>query len=148
MFSLGCAALGVKRSVLVDDFADNVAGGKGTDNPVLNLHKEHGVEIVSSDVAIDGMSKINGTFDAITCFDSFEHWHNSPKETFHQVLARLKPGGVFILSGPNSVNLRKRITVPLGKGNWSQMRDWYEEPVFRGHVREPTAQTCSTSPAI
>ena len=100
--------MGARRSVLVDDFGDDVA--------VLNFHKEHGVEIVSSDVATDGMSKIKGDFDAINCFDSFEHWHNSPKSAFHQVLSRLKPGGIFILSGPNSVNVKKRITVPLGKG--------------------------------
>ena len=35
------------------------------------------------------------------------------------------------------MNLRKRITVPLGYGKWSRMEDWYEEDRFRGHVREP-----------
>ena len=49
----------------------------------------------------------------------------------------LKPGGRFVLGVPNCVNLRKRITVPLGIGKWSRMSDWYEEPVFRAHVREP-----------
>ena len=40
---------------------------------------------------------------------------------------------------PNCVNLRKRLTVPLGRGKWSPMADWYEQPSFRGHVREPDA---------
>jgi len=31
-----------------------------------------------------------------------------------------------------------RIIVPLGHGTWSQMSGWYEEEVFRGHVREPS----------
>jgi hypothetical protein len=35
------------------------------------------------------------------------------------------------------VNLRKRLSVPFGKGKWSEMRDWYEPAEFRGHVREP-----------
>jgi hypothetical protein len=33
--------------------------------------------------------------------------------------------------------MRKRITVPLGVGKWSEMQDWYETVKFRGHVREP-----------
>jgi hypothetical protein len=54
-----------------------------------------------------------------------------------QVLAKLKPGGRFVLGVPNCVNLRKRLTAPLGSGKWSSIADWYEEPIFRGHVREP-----------
>jgi hypothetical protein len=27
--------------------------------------------------------------------------------------------------------------VPLGRGKWSSMEQWYEEPTFRSHVREP-----------
>src|SRR5207249_4442450 len=45
---------------------------------------------------------------------------------------------LFVLSVPNCVNLRKRLTTPLGIGGWSRMEEWYEEPVFRGHVREPS----------
>src|SRR5690606_24685391 len=59
------------------------------------------------------------------------------KELFHQVIDKLRPGGAFILGAPNCVNLRKRITTPLGWGKWSALADWYEQPVFRGHVREP-----------
>ena len=43
-----------------------------------------------------------------------------------------------MLGVPNCVNLRKRIMVPCGFGAWSLMKDWYEPPVFRGHVREPS----------
>jgi hypothetical protein len=35
------------------------------------------------------------------------------------------------------VRIRKRLTVPFGSGKWSSMADWYEDPIFRGHVREP-----------
>ena len=61
-----------------------------------------------------------------------EHWHNSPKKLFHEVMAKLKKGGIFILSSPNCHNLRKRISVPLGYGKWSSMEGWYEEEKFRG----------------
>ena len=35
------------------------------------------------------------------------------------------------------MRIRKRLTVPFGSGKWSSMADWYEDPIFRGHVREP-----------
>ncbi len=66
-----------------------------------------------------------------------EHWHRSPKRLFAAIIESLVPGGLFIVGVPNVVNLRKRITVPLGRGKWSQMAHWYETERFRGHVREP-----------
>ena len=66
-----------------------------------------------------------------------EHWHHSPKALFARMMVQLKPGGLVVIGVPNCVNLRKRITVPLGHGKWTAMEDWYERPVFRSHVREP-----------
>lgn len=121
--------------MLVDDFNDAINHAVG--NSVLNLHRSRNVEVKSRDVIKDSIADIEGQFDAITTFDSMEHWHHSPKALFHTVMEKLKPGGVFVIGVPNAVNLRKRVTVPLGYGKWSSMQDWYESPVFRSHVREP-----------
>lgn len=80
-------------------------------------------------------------FDAITSFDSMELWHHSPSKLFFEITSQLKPGGVFRLGVPNCVNLRKRLTVPLGFGKWSAMQDWYEEENFRGTCVNPMWQT-------
>jgi SAM-dependent methyltransferase len=135
LFSLGCAALGM-RSLLVDDFRDpvNLQDGEGD---VLALHRSYGVRVLSRDVIALGIDDITERFDAVTSFDSMEHWHHSPKRLFAAALRALVPGGLFVLGVPNCVNLRKRLTVPLGRGRWSSMEEWYESPVFRGHVREP-----------
>ncbi len=135
LFSVGCAAHGLKRTVLIDDFNDLVNHRVG--DSILALHRSHGVEVLSRDLVKNGLRGIEGRFDVITSFDSMEHWHHSPKGLFREVAEKLKPSGVFILGVPNSVNIRKRITVPLGIGKWSGMQDWYEADVFRGHVREP-----------
>jgi SAM-dependent methyltransferase len=135
LFSVGCAALGFKRSVLVDDFEDSINHQLGTS--VLDLHRSYGVEIISRDVVQSGIEDIEGPFDIITSFDSMEHWHNSPKRLFESVFNKLRPNGVFVLGVPNCVNLRKRISVPFGIGKWSDMDSWYEADRFRGHVREP-----------
>jgi SAM-dependent methyltransferase len=92
---------------------------------------------MSRDVIAQGVDFPAASFDAITTFDSMEHWHHSPRRLFRQIIAALKPGGTLIIGVPNCVNLRKRITVPLGIGKWSSMSEWYEADVFRGHVREP-----------
>jgi SAM-dependent methyltransferase len=135
LFSLGCAAYGLKRTVLVDDFDDEV--NRRVRASILELHRGLGVEVVARDVVGRGMQDIDGSFDAVTTFDSMEHWHHSPRKLFHQVMDKLKPGGVFVLGVPNCVNLRKRVAVPLGFGKWSRMQDWYEPELFRGHTREP-----------
>jgi SAM-dependent methyltransferase len=122
------------RSTLIDDFADPINVQIGDD--VLNLHREYGVTILRRDVIRDGLGLPPRSMDAVTTFDSMEHWHASPKALFREVRGVLRPGGMFLLGVPNSVNVKKRLLVPLGKGKWSAMADWYELPVFRGHVRE------------
>jgi SAM-dependent methyltransferase len=135
LFSPGCSTLGM-YATLIDDFADPVNRRVG-DSP-LAVHTQYHVRVISRDVISDGLADIGERFDTVTSFDSMEHWHHSPKALFHQVRdSLLKPSGRFVLGVPNSVNLRKRITVPLGIGKWSPMTEWYEEARFRGHVREP-----------
>jgi 2-polyprenyl-3-methyl-5-hydroxy-6-metoxy-1,4-benzoquinol methylase len=135
LFSVGCAALGMKAT-LVDDFRDPGNLQQGVAN-VLDVHRSYGVEVVSCDVIEEGIDFAPGSFDMVTSFDSMEHWHHSPKKLFAQVMQTLAPGGMFLLCCPNCVNLRKRIATPLGRNKWSRMADWYEQPRFRGHVREP-----------
>ncbi|MGE0095995.1 MAG: class I SAM-dependent methyltransferase [Alphaproteobacteria bacterium] len=134
LFSVGCAAFGM-RSVLVDDFRD--PGNIEIAQQVLTVHRRHGVEVLERDVIADGLDLAPGSFDVITTFDSIEHWHHSPKRLLHGLVRALKPGGRLVIGAPNCVNLRKRLSVPLGIGKWSAMQDWYEEKTFRGHVREP-----------
>lgn len=133
-FPVACAEVGIDVTA-VDDYADPydaVLVSKALD--VLRLH---GVKILAHNVLAGPLPFAENSIDAITSFGSMEHWHHSPKHLFAQCMKILKPGGVFLLSGPNCVNLRKRLSVPLGYGKWTQMADWYEQDVFRGHVREP-----------
>lgn len=134
VFSAGCALLGMK-SILIDDFRD-----EGFFMPSDRRHempKVYGFETVNRDVIHDGIDFPPESVDVFTTFDSMEHWHGSPKKLFGQIMTSLRPGGLFIIGVPNCVNIRKRITVPIGIGKWSSMSDWYDKQEFRGHVREP-----------
>ena len=134
LFSIGCAAVGMD-SVLLDDFNDPVNREVGAG--ILDLHRSYGVRVLSMDALAGDFPFAAGSLDAVTTFDSMEHWHRSPKQLFASVMRALVPGGLLIIGVPNCVNLRKRLTVPLGRGKWSTMQLWYEEERFRGHVREP-----------
>jgi SAM-dependent methyltransferase len=133
-FTIGCAAAGM-TAIIVDDFADPAYVDKV--ESASRVHREHGVQLVTRDLIADGLGMEPRSIDIIASFDSLEHWHNSPKALLAEVVRALRPGGWFFLGVPNALNLRKRIAVPFGRAKWSQMADWYEQPVFRGHVREP-----------
>lgn len=133
-FSLCCAYLGMEAH-LVDDFGDPLDAG--LQGQALDLHRAAGVSVHHRDVVERGLPFAADSLDLITTFDSIEHWHHSPRRLLQQCVGSLRPGGWLVIGAPNCVNLRKRITVPFGRGSWSAMHDWYERPRFRGHVREP-----------
>jgi len=138
-FMLVCQRLGYQTTV-VDDLADDTVTSVGAaTQDVVDLFRDANVRVIKGDVFEAGSieSVFDSRYNLITSHDSMEHWHNSPKSLFHRLWSCLEDDGLFWIGVPNCVNLRKRITVPLGYGKWSQMKDWYEPEVFRGHVREP-----------
>ena len=133
-FSCACAALGY-RAILVDDCGDS---GYGEEDKRYRMADDFGVQTIRRDFIKDGIDFAPSSIDAFTSFDSIEHWHNSPRKLFHQVMQALRPGGLFMIGAPNCNDIAKRITVPLGLAEWSPFEFWYHEPVFRSHVREPS----------
>ena len=125
-------------SVLIDDFRDE--GFFDRTDRRFAMQNDFHIQVISRDVLSDGIDFSSGSVDCFTCFDSIEHWHGSPKTVLHQMRAALRPGGYIIISVPNAVNLRKRISMFLGRLDWTSMYDWYEQKVFRSHVREPRLQ--------
>lgn len=134
LFAPGAAALGME-SWLVDDLRDPV--NRRFPIEELGIHRNLGVRVLESPVQKWGHAFADGSLDVISCFESLEHWHHSPRPVFAEAFRVLAPGGLLFLSAPNAVNLKKRIEVPLGRSNWSAFDDWYYNEEFRGHVREP-----------
>ena len=133
--------LGLKVA-LVDDFG----GGGGIDiadrSPslrLLNVFREKlGVQIVEQDLLDQPLPFPDESVDAVTCFHSLEHWHQSPKRLFKEIRRVLHNGGYLFIATPNAVNLRKRFSVLFGRTNLCQLEEWYDSDLgFRGHVREP-----------
>lgn len=138
LFSVSCAALGMQVT-LVDDFQDS--NNRPVADEALRLHRSRGVTVIQADVLTDPLAQVPaGCLDVLTCFDALEHWPKNPRSILHRAMSWLKPGGLFVLQTPNAVNLRKRLTVPLGIGDWSPFDHWYSDEVFRGHIREPSVR--------
>jgi SAM-dependent methyltransferase len=79
------------------------------------------------------------SFDVVTIFDVIEHLHESPRAILNAAGTQLKTGGVVAVVMPNSVNLRKRLSVLLGRTNYPDVDEFYLSPCgWRGHVREYT----------
>jgi SAM-dependent methyltransferase len=143
IFGLMCRAYGTTVT-LVDDFG----GGGGVELgqtkhvvPLLDLfEKKFGVKIVRENFLERPLPLEDSSVDVVTCFHSLEHWHHSPKRLFNQIVRILKPHGFIVIATPNAVNLRKRVYTLFGRSNFPPLREWYYDgdPVFRGHVREPT----------
>lgn len=142
--AFGAVARALKMEVtLVDDFG----GGGGVEADTLSfvrrliegLKSQLAIRVIEQDFVIQPLPIESATVDVVTAFHSLEHWHHSPKRLFREISRVLKPGGFVFLATPNAANLRKRISVPLGKNNWSTLEEWYHDgdPIFRGHVREP-----------
>ena len=80
-----------------------------------------------------------GTFDVVLLKAVIEHLHESPRRLLNECFEFLKPGGALVVTMPNSVNLRKGISVLLGKTNFPPVDQFYHsEGMWRGHVREYT----------
>jgi 2-polyprenyl-3-methyl-5-hydroxy-6-metoxy-1,4-benzoquinol methylase len=137
ILAAGFAALGM-RSIMIDDFGDEDISSSWDRR--IKLYSELGIEVIQRDVISHGIDFVPNSIDVFTCFDSMEHFHNSPKPLFHQIMEALKPGGLFVLCVPNCARLWKRLFCIFGRTQFSSMQDWYEQPIFRGHVREPNVQ--------
>jgi SAM-dependent methyltransferase len=134
LFAPTCAALGM-QAYLVDDFGDEVNEVYRIEDMVA--HRETGVRVVTTEMNRWGEHFADESLDVVTSFDSIEHWHHSPRRAFREAYRVLRPGGMLFIGAPNAVNLRKRVSVLLGRTNWSTFEQWYYPDRFRGHVREP-----------
>jgi len=78
------------------------------------------------------------TFEFVSSFDVIEHLP-SPSDLLIEAHRLLKPGGILVVSTPNTANLRNRIRHLFGASpHPDAIGTWYERP-FYGHVREYTS---------
>lgn len=124
------------RCTACDDLRDPWHMAPGAREKILSYAARHGVEF---EVLEAGRAWPWGpeSFDAVMLHHVLEHLHESPRELLNTLLGLLRVGGVLIVTVPNAVNLRKRLSVLRGRTNLAPYDHfyWHEGP-WRGHVRE------------
>ncbi|MEW6494261.1 MAG: class I SAM-dependent methyltransferase [Cyanobacteriota bacterium] len=79
------------------------------------------------------------SFDVVMLNAVIEHLHESPRNLLNAAFEFTKPQGIVVVTMPNSVNLRKRLSVLLGKTNYPDIKGFYHSKgTWRGHIREYT----------
>jgi SAM-dependent methyltransferase len=79
------------------------------------------------------------SFDVACSLAVIEHLHESPRMLLNTMGTLLKTGGLLVVMMPNAVNLRKRLSVLMGRTNYSPVDQFFHSSdTWRGHVREYT----------
>jgi len=126
-----------------DDFGDPWHSDNKNLAPVLDYALASGIE-VHREINHFEIPWEMGSFDIVTIVNVIEHVHESPRDILNFAGRCLKPGGILLVGMPNSVNLRKRISVARGQSNYTPARGFYENVgEWRGHVREFTLRETS-----
>lgn len=101
--------------------------------------KDFGIVLTVQDIGNYNLNYPKNYFDVIMINSVIEHLHESPRELLNNAGYWLREGGYLLVTMPNSVNLRKRLSVLTGKSNYPSVEMFYEYiGTWRGHVREYT----------
>ena len=123
-----------------DDFQDPWHKNEDHIKPIYQYASKNGIQVHKQ---TDGYAIPweTSSFDAVIMVNVIEHLHQSPRDILNFAGTYLKDGGLLVIIMPNSVNLRKRISVVTGRTNYTPVRGFFEnEGAWRGHVREFTLQ--------
>ena len=127
------------KTYAVDDLDD--PWHKQNDNiaTIIKFAHDEGVNFYKQEKNDYSIPFPDNFFDVITSISVFEHLHSSPRLILNSIGKLLKPKGVLVIAMPNSVSLRKRLSVMLGKSNYNPVDElYYSLDEYRGHIREYT----------
>ena len=84
----------------------------------------------------DNFEQLSGKkYDLILLLDVIEHIPR-PKSLLKSIIDLLDTNGRIFITVPNSVSIRKRLSVLVGKTNYANYDEFYDEDNYRGHWRE------------
>lgn len=147
LLDLGCGPMD-KTAILqylgfqcfaADDLSDPWHLRDKNDEKIVGFARRMGIEFYrqrSDDYSIPFELE---SFDIVCSLAVIEHLHQSPRELLNCMGQFAVPNGLIVVGMPNAVNLRKRLSVAIGKSNHVPVDQfYYSEGIWRGHVREYT----------
>lgn len=134
-----------------DDLSDPWHQSPGVKDSILSFADRNGIKFHLQTPENYTIPFERGSFDVVTSIAVIEHLHDTPRIILNAMGEQLKTGGMLVVVMPNSVNLRKRLSVLRGKTNYNPLGELYFSigGGYRGHVREytldETVQICQWS---
>ena len=123
----------------VDDLGDPWHKLEGKSEAIVTFGRRMGIDFFLQNNGDYTIPFESNYFDVVTSLAVIEHLHETPRLILNSMGKHLKPGGYLVIVMPNSVNLRKRISVLMGRTNYSPIEVlFYSLGSYRGHVREYT----------
>ncbi|MGH7860543.1 MAG: methyltransferase domain-containing protein [Candidatus Binatia bacterium] len=99
--------------------------------------RSYGVEVLRCDVERETIAATDGSFDSIVFTEILEHLRTSPLFALRELRRVLKPGGVLLLSTPNLLTLKNRVSFLSGRARYDTLEmpyDALEAEERIGHV--------------
>jgi len=118
-----------------DDLQDDWHLIEGNKENILSFAEGMGIDFKVAEGGSFPYQK--NSFDMIMMHGVLEHLPDSPRDLLNDLLELAKPEGLLFVTVPNAVNIRKRISVLMGRTNLPDFSCYYWKPgPWRGHVRE------------
>lgn len=97
------------------------------------LHDRLNLRILSPfDIEKESLPYPDGFFDAVTSQQAVEHFHDTPKPVFDDVLRVLKPGGAFLIDTPNHAAIHYHFAMLRGRTVHWDLEGYYNHHFSRG----------------
>jgi SAM-dependent methyltransferase len=101
--------------------------------------KQSGVKCVDHNILQAPLPFASGSFDVVSMLAVLEHLPR-PLTVLQEVTRLLRPGGLLIVTVPNTANLRNRIRLLVGRSPHPDDISVWLSPTFFGHFREMTLE--------
>jgi SAM-dependent methyltransferase len=123
----------------VDDLSDPWHDLANNRAKIIDFGKRMGINFHKTNAPEYSIPFAPAQFDIVTALAVIEHLHDSPRHFLNTMARYLKPRGLAVIAMPNAVNLRKRLSVMMGRTNYNPLEElYYSINGYRGHVREYT----------
>jgi SAM-dependent methyltransferase len=118
-----------------------VASDAWDDDPEGTMEGElrgHGIPLVLWDLERHPYPLEDASFDAVVLTEVLEHLRDYPLRLLEEVHRILRPGGLLVLTTPNSARLQNRVHLVVGKTVHTPLHDWMYGLPHARHAREYT----------
>jgi 2-polyprenyl-3-methyl-5-hydroxy-6-metoxy-1,4-benzoquinol methylase len=123
----------------IDDLDDPWHAVGDNRRRICEFARSAGIDYIAGSAEKASEELPDESFDVVVMTGVIEHLHQSPRDLLNAAFRLTKTGGIVAVTMPNSVNLRKRMSVIQGKTNYPEVSGFlYSTGTWRGHVREYT----------